>query len=48
MPAVVVRGDVHVAVPGDRRVEDILSCPNFVGVIAARLAGSPLEEAHRH
>ncbi len=28
--------------------QDILDCPNFAGVIAARLAGSPLEEAHPH
>jgi DNA-binding transcriptional MerR regulator len=27
---------------------DIHSCPNFASVIAARLAGSPLEEAHSH
>jgi DNA-binding transcriptional MerR regulator len=28
--------------------EDILQCPNFVSVITARLAGSPLQEAHPH
>lgn len=28
--------------------EDIRECPNFVSVIAARLAGSSLEEAHPH
>ncbi|XVQ06252.1 MerR family transcriptional regulator [Spirillospora sp. CA-255316] len=28
--------------------EDILECPNFAGVVAARLAGSSLEEAHPH
>lgn len=28
--------------------EDILECPNFASVIAARLAGSSFEEAHRH
>jgi DNA-binding transcriptional MerR regulator len=28
--------------------ESIFDCPTFEGVIAARLAGSPLEEAHRH
>jgi len=28
--------------------DDILSCPNFTSIIAARLAGSPLEEAHPH
>jgi DNA-binding transcriptional MerR regulator len=27
---------------------DIHRCPNFAGVVAARLAGSPLREAHRH
>jgi DNA-binding transcriptional MerR regulator len=26
----------------------ILHCPNFVAVIAARLAGSPLHQAHSH
>ena len=26
--------------------DDILHCPNFAGVIAARLAGTPLQEAH--
>lgn len=26
--------------------EDILQCPNFAGVITARLAGQPLSEAH--
>jgi DNA-binding transcriptional MerR regulator len=28
--------------------QDIHSCPNFAGVVAARLAGSPLHEAHSH
>jgi len=28
--------------------QDTLNCPNFASVIAARLAGSPLEEAHPH
>jgi DNA-binding transcriptional MerR regulator len=28
--------------------QDILNCPNFASVIAARLAGSPLEQAHPH
>jgi DNA-binding transcriptional MerR regulator len=28
--------------------QDIHSCPNFASVIAARLAGSPLDEAHPH
>jgi DNA-binding transcriptional MerR regulator len=28
--------------------EDILECPNFARVIAARLAGQPLHEAHPH
>ena len=28
--------------------EDITTCPNFASVIAARLAGKPLEEAHPH
>jgi MerR family redox-sensitive transcriptional activator SoxR len=28
--------------------EDITTCPTFARVIAARLAGQPLEEAHRH
>jgi DNA-binding transcriptional MerR regulator len=28
--------------------EDIFECPNFAGVVAARLAGSSLEEAHPH
>jgi MerR family redox-sensitive transcriptional activator SoxR len=28
--------------------QDILNCPNFVSVIAARLAGAPLQEAHPH
>jgi DNA-binding transcriptional MerR regulator len=27
---------------------DLLSCPNFASIIAARLAGSPLQEAHPH
>ena len=28
--------------------EDILECPNFRGLVAARLAGRPLHEAHSH
>jgi len=28
--------------------DDIVECPNFASVIAARLAGRPLEEAHSH
>ena len=28
--------------------EDILECPNFASVIAARLAGQPLRQAHPH
>jgi DNA-binding transcriptional MerR regulator len=28
--------------------QDIHSCPNFAGVLAARLAGAPLREAHPH
>jgi DNA-binding transcriptional MerR regulator len=28
--------------------EDVFDCPNFAGVVAARLAGSSLEEAHPH
>jgi DNA-binding transcriptional MerR regulator len=28
--------------------DDILKCPNFAGVIAARLAGQPLHQAHPH
>jgi DNA-binding transcriptional MerR regulator len=28
--------------------EDILECPNFAGVMAARLTGQPLHEAHPH
>lgn len=28
--------------------QDILNCPNFASVIAARLARSPLEEAQPH
>ena len=28
--------------------EDILHCPNFRGLITARLAGQPLHEAHSH
>jgi DNA-binding transcriptional MerR regulator len=28
--------------------EDILNCPNFAGVVAARLIGSSLEQAHPH
>jgi DNA-binding transcriptional MerR regulator len=27
---------------------DILDCPNFAGVLAARLAGKPLAQAHHH
>ena len=30
------------------RYEDILQCPNFASVIAARLTGQPLHQAHRH
>jgi DNA-binding transcriptional MerR regulator len=30
------------------RHEDLLDCPNFAGVMAARFAGKPLEEAHSH
>ena len=30
------------------RHEDLLHCPNFTGVLAARLAGKPLAEAHAH
>jgi predicted site-specific integrase-resolvase len=34
---------------GQRRYpEDIATCPNFASVITARLAGKPLQEAHRH
>jgi hypothetical protein len=28
--------------------EDIHDCPNFASTVAARLAGSPLAEAHPH
>jgi MerR family redox-sensitive transcriptional activator SoxR len=28
--------------------EDIVQCPNFASVVAARLAGKPLHEAHTH
>jgi MerR family redox-sensitive transcriptional activator SoxR len=28
--------------------DDIVECPNFVGVVAARLTGQPLHEAHPH
>ncbi|HZD69091.1 MAG TPA: MerR family transcriptional regulator [Actinomycetes bacterium] len=28
--------------------DDIATCPNFASIIAARLAGKPLEEAHSH
>jgi DNA-binding transcriptional MerR regulator len=28
--------------------DDIATCPNFASVIAARLAGQPLEQAHPH
>ncbi|MBA9002799.1 MerR family transcriptional regulator [Thermomonospora cellulosilytica] len=28
--------------------EDIFECPHFAGVVAARLAGSSLEQAHPH
>jgi hypothetical protein len=28
--------------------EDILECPNFASVIAARLTGQPLHRAHPH
>jgi MerR family redox-sensitive transcriptional activator SoxR len=28
--------------------DDIATCPNFAAVIAARLAGEPLEKAHSH
>jgi MerR family redox-sensitive transcriptional activator SoxR len=28
--------------------EDFLECPNFAGVIAARLSGQPLHQAHPH
>lgn len=28
--------------------DDIQSCPNFAGVLAARLAGTPLRAAHTH
>jgi DNA-binding transcriptional MerR regulator len=28
--------------------EDVRQCPNFAGLVAARLAGQPLHEAHQH
>jgi len=28
--------------------EDLLECPNFAVILAARLAGKPLKEAHTH
>jgi hypothetical protein len=28
--------------------DDITTCPNFTNLIAARLAGQPLKEAHPH
>ena len=28
--------------------DDITTCPNFASVVTARLAGKPLQEAHRH
>jgi MerR family copper efflux transcriptional regulator len=28
--------------------DDIFECPSFAGVVAARLTGQPLHEAHRH
>lgn len=28
--------------------EDLLDCPNFTGVLAARLDGKPLKDAHTH
>jgi DNA-binding transcriptional MerR regulator len=30
------------------RHQDLLDCPNFAGVLAAKLAGKSLEEAHLH
>lgn len=30
------------------RFDDILECPNFRGLVAARLTGRPLQEAHPH
>jgi DNA-binding transcriptional MerR regulator len=30
------------------RHDDVFACPRFTGVVAARLAGVPLEEAHTH
>lgn len=33
---------------GRCRHDDVFACPNFRQVIAARLAGTPLAEAHRH
>jgi MerR family redox-sensitive transcriptional activator SoxR len=28
--------------------QDVLGCPTYTGLVAARLAGTPLREAHRH
>lgn len=28
--------------------EDLLQCPNFASIVAASLAGTPLQNAHRH
>jgi len=28
--------------------DDLLGCPNFLGVVAARIAGTPLAQAHAH
>jgi DNA-binding transcriptional MerR regulator len=30
------------------RHEDVFECPNFAGIVAARLEGKSLEEAHSH
>ena len=30
------------------RHDDVFECPNFAAVVAARLAGTPLEESHAH
>jgi DNA-binding transcriptional MerR regulator len=30
------------------RYEDLSDCPNFADIVAAKLAGEPLEEAHSH
>ena len=30
------------------RHEDLFNCPNFAGVVAAKLSGKPLEEGHSH